>query len=150
MDSGLCTDYLVLRSNSNLLHNSQWITFPTHSCLILYSIFVKLLHSLTVSFLSPHNLHLVLYYFRFNMISPFWIICAVINKDSVFLSGDFLFLAMSRPSGEQSRHFVAWNIHTVVFLSFLSSRFCYFSIAILSLAVVFNLSLLSWLYFSNP
>ena len=33
--------------NFNLLHNSQWITFPTQSCLVLYSFCASLLYSLT-------------------------------------------------------------------------------------------------------
>ena len=32
--SGLC--HLVISSNFNFLHNSQWITFPIQSCLVLY------------------------------------------------------------------------------------------------------------------
>ena len=46
-----------------ILHNSQWITFPIQSCLILYSFCVNLLHSIImgsiVSSLSPHNLYLL-------------------------------------------------------------------------------------------
>ena len=61
-DSGLCIYHLVLWWNFNFLHNSQWTTFPTQSCLFLYSFCVKLLHSifmwLIVSSLPPHNLHL--------------------------------------------------------------------------------------------
>ena len=58
--------YLILRnmvvwSNFNFLHNSQWITFPTQSCLVLYSFWASLLPSLImglmVSSISPHNLH---------------------------------------------------------------------------------------------
>ena len=36
-DSGWCIYHLVIRSNFNFLHNSQWIAFPTQSCLDLYS-----------------------------------------------------------------------------------------------------------------
>ena len=32
--------------NFTFLNNSQWTTFPTHSCLVLYSIHASLLHSL--------------------------------------------------------------------------------------------------------
>ena len=34
MDSDSCLYHLVARSNFNLLHNSQWIAFPTQSCLV--------------------------------------------------------------------------------------------------------------------
>ena len=60
-DSGLCIYHLFVRSNFNFLHNSQWITFPNQSCLVLYSFCANLLHSLIiwliVSTLSPYNLH---------------------------------------------------------------------------------------------
>ena len=62
-ESGLFIYYLiVLWTKFNLLHNSQWITFPTLSCLVLYSPCASLLHLLTMwlilSSLSSHNLHL--------------------------------------------------------------------------------------------
>ena len=72
-DSGLCIYYLFIWSNFNFLHNSQWITFPTQSCLVLYSFWANLLHLLImwliVASISPHNLHLlfcsVLFIFAF-------------------------------------------------------------------------------------
>ena len=58
-----CIYHFFGRSNLNFLLNSQWITFPTHSYLVLYSFNANLLHSLImwlmVSSLSPHNLHLL-------------------------------------------------------------------------------------------
>ena len=48
MDSGLSIYNLFLWSNLNFLHNSKWITFPTQSCLVLYSFCVNLIHSLIV------------------------------------------------------------------------------------------------------
>ena len=36
-DSSLCMYYLLVLSNFNLLYTSKWITFPTLSCLVLYS-----------------------------------------------------------------------------------------------------------------
>ena len=61
---GLCIYYLFVWSNLNFLHNSQWITFPTQSCQVLYSFRANLLHSLImwlmVSYLLPtYNLHLL-------------------------------------------------------------------------------------------
>ena len=65
-DSGLCIYHFFARSNFNFLHNSQCITLPTHSCLVLYSFYANLLLSLImwliVSSLSPHNLHLMFCY----------------------------------------------------------------------------------------
>ena len=62
-DSELCLYHLFIWSNSNCLHNSQWITLPTLSCLDLYSFGANLLLSLVkwliVSFLSPHNIYFV-------------------------------------------------------------------------------------------
>ena len=61
--AGLCIYYLLVWSNLNFLHISQWITLPTQSCLALYSRCANLLHSLIiwlmVSSLSPHSLHLL-------------------------------------------------------------------------------------------
>ena len=57
-DSGLWIYHLLVWSNVNFLHNSQLITLPTLSYLVLYSFCANLLHSLImlsiVSSLSPH------------------------------------------------------------------------------------------------
>ena len=54
---------LFIWSNLIVLHNSQWITFPTQSCLVLYTCYVNLLYSLIILLIilsqSPHNLHLL-------------------------------------------------------------------------------------------
>ena len=59
----LCIYHLFVWSNLNFLHNSQWISLPTQSCLVLYSFCANLLHSLImwlmISSLSTHNLHLL-------------------------------------------------------------------------------------------
>ena len=60
--AGLCLYYLLVWSNFNFLHISQWINLPTHSCLALYSFCANLLQSLMwliVSSLSPYSLHLL-------------------------------------------------------------------------------------------
>ena len=53
----------VRRSNYSFLHNSQWTTFPTQSCLVLFAFGACLLYLLimwlTISFLSPHNVYLL-------------------------------------------------------------------------------------------
>ena len=43
-DSGLCKYHLFMWLNFNFLHNSHWITFPTQSCLVLYSYCANLRH----------------------------------------------------------------------------------------------------------
>ena len=43
-DSGLWLCYLLARPNFVLLHNSLLITFPTQSCLVLYSFGASFLH----------------------------------------------------------------------------------------------------------
>ena len=62
-DFGLSIYHLFIWSNLIFLHNSQWITLPTQSCLVLYPFCANLLHSLimrlSVSSLFPHNLHLL-------------------------------------------------------------------------------------------
>ena len=61
--AGLYIYHLLVRSDLNFLHISQWITLPTQSCLVLYSFCANLLHSLImwliVSSLSPHSQHLL-------------------------------------------------------------------------------------------
>ena len=77
-DIGLWIFYLFVWSNWNFLYNSQWITVPYQSCLVLYSFCANLLHLiiiwLIVSSLSPNNLHfavlLHLIYSYFDMIGP--------------------------------------------------------------------------------
>ena len=63
-DSGLFIYHLFVWLNFNLWHNSQLITLPTQSCLVLYPFCANLPYSLImwliVSSLSPHNLHLQL------------------------------------------------------------------------------------------
>ena len=89
----LCIYHLLVWSNLNFLHISQWITLPTQSCLALYSRCVNLLHSLIiwlmVSSLSPHSLHL-LFCCVLSILALIWFVfmalsCAAIRRDSVSL-----------------------------------------------------------------
>ena len=102
-DVGQCIYHLFVRSNRNFLYNSQWIPFPTLSCLDLCPFLANLLHSvitwLIVSFQSSHNLNLrfccilsILTLIRFVRIALFR---AAIRRDSVSLL-KFLFLATFR------------------------------------------------------
>ena len=62
----VCANTICLNGQINLLHNFQWITFSTQPYLALYFFCASLLYSLiiwlTVSSLSPLNLHLLIYY----------------------------------------------------------------------------------------
>ena len=62
MESGSFIYHLFVWSNVNFLPNSHWITFPTQSSLVLYSLCANLLHLLImwliVSSLSSQKLHL--------------------------------------------------------------------------------------------
>ena len=78
-DVGLCKYHLFVWSNLNFLHNSQWITLPNQLCLVLYSFYESLLHSLImwsiVSSLLPHYLHLLFcWYSCFDMIDPYGVV----------------------------------------------------------------------------
>ena len=62
-DSGLYIYHLFAWSYINCLHYSQWITFPTNSCLILYTFCANLLHLFIILYLIvlsllKHNQHL--------------------------------------------------------------------------------------------
>ena len=91
--AGLCIYYLLVWSNLNFLHISQWITLPTQSCLTLYSRYANLLHSLIiwliVSPLLPHSLHL-LFCCVLSILALIWFVlmalsCAAIRRDSASL-----------------------------------------------------------------
>ena len=62
-----CIYHLFVRSNLNFWHNSQLITFPTHSCQVLYFFCASWLHSLIMWLillcLSQRNLQLHFCYF---------------------------------------------------------------------------------------
>ena len=77
-DSGLYIYHLFVWSNFNFLHNSQWITLSTQSCLVLYSFSANFLHSLIMwlifSSLSPHNLHL-LFCCVLSILALIWLCC---------------------------------------------------------------------------
>ena len=90
---GLCIYHLLAWSNLSFLHISQWITLATQSCLLLYSFYANLLHSLImwlmVSFLSPQSLHL-LFCCVLSILVLIWLVlmalfCAAIRRDSVSL-----------------------------------------------------------------
>ena len=89
--AGLCIYHLFVQWNLNFLHISQWITFPTQSCQVLYSFSANLLHSiimwLIVSSLSPHSLHLlfcwVLSILALILLVLMALFCATIRRDSV-------------------------------------------------------------------
>ena len=91
--AGLSIYHLFVWSNLKFLHISQWITLPTQSCLVLYSFYANLLHSLImwlmVSSQSPHNLHL-LFCRVLSILALIWLVlislfCAAISRDSVSL-----------------------------------------------------------------
>ena len=93
MYAGLYIYHWFVWKNFKFLRISQWITLPTHSCLILYSFFANLQHSLIiwliVSFLSPHNLHLLFCCILSN-VALIWLVlmalfCAAIRRYSVSL-----------------------------------------------------------------
>ena len=86
--------HLFVWSNFNFLYNSQWITFPTQSCLVLYFLCASLLHSLImwliVSFLSLHYRHL-LFCCLLSILTLVWLVLmalfsASLNKEIHFLS----------------------------------------------------------------
>ena len=91
--AGLCIYHLLVWSNLNFLHISQWITLPTQLCLALYFFCANFLHSLImwlmVSSLSSHRLHL-LFCYVLSILALIWLVlmalfCAAIRRDSVSL-----------------------------------------------------------------
>ena len=129
-DSGLCIYHLVEWSNLNLLLNSQWITIPTHSCLVKYFFCLSLHHSLitwwTVLSLSSNNQHFCCIPGVFSLICSYGIVCCFYSERFGF-SRDFPFLAMSTSSRVQSRH-LSLEISIHLFFPFPFSSFCCFSV----------------------
>ena len=91
--AGLCIYNLLVLSNLNFLHISQWITLTTQSCLALYSFCANLLCSLImwliVSSLSLHSLHL-LFCCVLPILALIWLVlmalsCVAVRRDSVSL-----------------------------------------------------------------
>ena len=91
--AGLCTYHLLVWSNLNFLHISQWITLQTQSCLAFYSYCANLLHSLimwlTASSLSPHSQYL-LFCCVLSILVLIWLVlmalaCVATRRDSVSL-----------------------------------------------------------------
>ena len=98
-DARVCIYHSFLWSNFNFLHNSQLINLLIQSCLVLYSFCANLLHSLimrlTISSLSPHNLHLLfccLLRGAFNKFPTFFVQTFKIVVDSWKFSMLFLYI----------------------------------------------------------
>ena len=67
-DSALCIYNLFTWSNLNFLHNSQWITLPRQSCLVLYFFCANLLHLLIMRLIVLLLFHsLGVFHTRFNL-----------------------------------------------------------------------------------
>ena len=71
--AGLCIYHLFVWSNFNFLHISQWITLPTQSCLVLYSLVLLLLLSLLL-FMDYCCYHYYYYYYYYYL----WIVVVII------------------------------------------------------------------------
>ena len=116
-DVGLCIYHLLVWSNLNFLHNSLWMTLPTQSCLILYSFWVNLLHSLMwlmVSSRSPNNLQL-LFYCVLSILVLIWLVLmalffaaiwrGLVGHDQVFSCELLLISRLKRPYNCFSSYF---------------------------------------------
>ena len=120
--AGLCIYHLLVWSNLNFLHISQWITLSTQSCLVLYSFCANLLHSLImslmVSTLPPHSLHL-LFCCVLSILALIWLVLtalfrAAIRRDSVSLiKFPFLSHVQVFNAGKFSSSLFSWNILSV-------------------------------------
>ena len=94
--AGLCINHLLVWSNINFLHISQWITWPTQSCLVLFSLCTNLLYSLImwliVSSLSPHSLHL-LFCCVLSILALIWLVLMALFCAAIISLLKFLFLS---------------------------------------------------------
>ena len=116
--SGLCINHLLLWLNLNFLHNSQWITLPIQSCFaliywicLLYDWSFRLCHHIIyINYFGTYCLCLVWYHLSL------WRYFVLQLEKIQFFSYGFPLVTMSKFSCLRFRLFVAWNIHTVVFL----------------------------------
>ena len=130
----LCFHLVNALSLWRFFHNSQLIPLSHRLVLMLYyfcsSFLPSLIMCLTVSSISPHNEYLlfscVLLTFTLILLVIMALFCAVMRKGFSFSHLDFPFVAMSRYPRVQYRHFVARNIHTVIFYLIFTSSFSLF------------------------
>ena len=119
-NSKLCIYHLFIWSNLNFLHNSQWITFLTQLCLVLYSFCNNLLYSLSmwliISSLPLHNLHLLFYSVlsSLTLTKSLWHFFMLLSEEIQFLSKGFL--SMFKFCHVRFHLFVTWKVHIIVFL----------------------------------
>ena len=146
-ESGLRKCHLVVWSNFNFLHNSQWITFPVQLCQVLYSFCTYSLHLpimwLIVLSLLPHKTY-ICYFFcilsifaltKFVLMTMF---CAAIKKDSVSL------LRFSFLSHVQVYSYEIFFVCCLKYpYSCLSSHFYFLVIVVLLILVLFVLFLVT-------
>ena len=141
--------HLAIYSNFNVLNNFLRITFTTLSYLVLYTFYAYFQLSLNtwliVSYLSLHKLRLLFCCVQSIFDLHSWCLwrCFVLLFEKIqFLSQGFPFLAVSLSSRMRFRQFVAWNIHTVVFIIIIISNF-FFILLILMLFVLFLVAVIS-------
>ena len=140
--------------NFNFLQNSQEITFPTLSCLVLYSLYTGLLHWLIwymLSDLSSLNLHVLISCILSISLLYNWLFwyCFVISVSLL----EFLFRNNVQLCASEISHYVAWNIHTMVFFQFLFLVIVvlfFFMLSVLILAVAVSIFLAFLMQASNP
>ena len=78
-DVGLCIYHLLVWSNLDFLHISQWIPLPTQSCLVLYFFCAAFAYNVIDSFVSftsksAFAILLSLIYPRFDMIGSYGVV----------------------------------------------------------------------------
>ena len=133
-DVVLWEDHLFVSSNLNCLHNSQWITWPTQSYLVLYCFCANLQHSLImwliVSSQSQHNLHLlfccVFYPLRmFHTSVSWWSFTGVWKASSLLSSSPFPGLWIPFPSYPITNGIIViLIIHTFFLFPWLGQSIC--------------------------
>ena len=88
-NSGLCIHNLLRCSNLIFLYNSQWITFPTQSCLVLYSfcasyIIRSMKHTHTHTYTHTHtHTHIYIYIYIYIYTHTHTHIYIYISKEEV-------------------------------------------------------------------
>ena len=109
IDSVLCIYHLIEWSYLNLLHNSQWIPYSTHSVLNFFdtSLLYSLIMWLTISPLSPLAILLRIIYFRFSIIGPYGKIVPWTMKQIFYVKTYYVICLYTKDLLHRSRHYFA-------------------------------------------
>ena len=81
-----CASHFAGQSNFNFLHNSQWITFPTQSCVLLYSFYAIFVSIITKPTLAIFFLHIRVFHISVSwwFFTGVWVTASLLKSPGLF------------------------------------------------------------------